>query len=150
MLTTLVNELAAVPGEVVLVLDDYHLIETPAVHESVVFLLEHLPAGLRLAMACRADPPLPLARLRARGELAELRADQLRFTRQEAAALLRETAGPDLPDDAVAALEARTEGWAAGLQLAALSLRGREDAAAFVASFSGDHRYVLDFLAERC
>ena len=148
VLTTLVNELAAVPGEVVLVLDDYHLIETPAVHESVVFLLEHLPAGLRLAMACRADPPLPLARLRARGELAELRADQLRFTRQEAAALLRETAGPDLPDDAVAALEARTEGWAAGLQLAALSLRGREDAAAFVASFSGDHRYVLDFLAE--
>jgi LuxR family transcriptional regulator, maltose regulon positive regulatory protein len=148
VVTALVNELAAAPGEVVLVLDDYHLIEARAVHESVVFLLEHLPAGLRLAVACRADPPLPLARLRARGELAELRAGELRFTRQEAAALLRETAGPGLPDDAVAALEARTEGWAAGLQLAALSLRGQEDTASFVAAFSGSHRYVLDYLAE--
>jgi ATP/maltotriose-dependent transcriptional regulator MalT len=144
----LVNDLAAVPGAVVLILDDYHLVEAPAVHESVVFLLEHLPTGLRLALACRADPPLPLARLRARGELAELRADQLRFTRQEAADLLREAVGPGLPEDAVAALAARTEGWAAGLQLAGLSLRGHADPAGFVASFSGSHRYVLDYLAE--
>ena len=148
VVTALVNELAAVPDVVVLVLDDYHLVEAPAVHESVVFLLEHLPAGLRLAVACRADPPLPLARLRAGGSLAELRADQLRFTRDEAAALLREAAGAAWPEDAVAALAARTEGWAAGLQLAGLSLRGHADPAGFVAGFSGSHRYVLDYLAE--
>jgi ATP/maltotriose-dependent transcriptional regulator MalT len=148
VVTALVNELDAAPGELVLVLDDYHLIEAPAVHESVVFLLEHLPAGLRLAVACRADPPLPLARLRAGGELAELRGDQLRFTRDEAAALLGEAAGPGLAEDVVAALEARTEGWAAGLQLAGLSLRGHADPAGFVAGFSGSHRYVLDYLTE--
>ena len=147
VVTALVNDLAAA-GEVVLVLDDYHLIEVPAIHESVVFLLEHLPAGLRLAIACRADPPLPLARLRGRGQLAELRAGELRFIRAEAAALLREAAGADLPDEAVAALEARTEGWAAGLQLAGLSLRGHADPALFVATFSGSHRYVLDYLTE--
>jgi ATP/maltotriose-dependent transcriptional regulator MalT len=146
--TALVNELAAAQGNLVLVLDDYHLIESSAVHESVVFLLEHLPAGLRLAVACRADPPLPLPRLRARGELAELRAAELRFTQEEAAELLREAAGAAVSADVVAALEARTEGWAAGLQLAALSLRGQEDAASFVAGFSGSHRYVLDYLAE--
>jgi LuxR family transcriptional regulator, maltose regulon positive regulatory protein len=146
--TVLVNELASAPGEVVLVLDDYHLIETPAVHQSIVFLLEHLPAGLRLAVACRADPPLPLARLRALGELTELRADPLRFSEQETAALMREAVGTVLPEDAVAALAARTEGWAAGLQLAGLSLRGHPDPAGFVASFSGSHRYILDFLAE--
>src|SRR5262252_5061906 len=127
VVTTLVNELAAVPGELVLVLDDYHLIDSQAVHRSVVFLLEHLPAGLRLALACRADPPLPLARLRARGQLTEVRADELRFTLEEATALLREAVGPGLPADAVAALEARAEGWVAGLQLAALSLRGQAD-----------------------
>src|SRR6516162_8805566 len=137
VVTALVNELAAAPGELVLVLDDYHLIEAPAVHESVMFLLEHLPAGRRLAVACRADPPLPLARLRAGGKLAELRAGELRFTRAEAAALLREAAGAALPEDAVAALAARTEGWAAGLQLAGLSLRGRQDVIGFVAAFSG-------------
>jgi len=147
-MTTLVNELAAVPGELVLVLDDYHLIDSRAVHESVVFLLEHLPAGLRLALACRADPPLPLARLRARGQLTEVRADELRFTLEEATALLREAVGPGLPADAVAALEARSEGWVAGLQLAALSLRGQADVAGFVEAFSGSHRYVLDYLAE--
>jgi LuxR family maltose regulon positive regulatory protein len=144
----LVNELAAASDVVVLVLDDYHLIESPAVHESVMFLLEHLPTGLRLAITCRADPPLPLARLRAGGELAELRAGELRFTQEEAAALLREAAGTGLPEDAVAPLAARTEGWAAGLQLAGLSLRGQQDVASFVAAFTGSHRYVLDYLAE--
>jgi LuxR family transcriptional regulator, maltose regulon positive regulatory protein len=148
VVTMLVNELAATQEEVALVLDDYHLIESRAVHESLGLLLEHLPAGLRLALACRADPPLPLARLRVGGELAEVRAAELRFTEEEAAALLRQVVGHDLTEGAVAALVARTEGWAAGLQLAALSLRGREDVAAFVAGFSGDHRYVLDFLAE--
>jgi LuxR family transcriptional regulator, maltose regulon positive regulatory protein len=148
VVTTLVNELAAAPDELVLVLDDYHVIDAQAVHQSLVFLIEHLPAELRLVVASRADPPLPLARLRARSQLAELHADGLRFTLQEAAALLREEVGPGLPDDAIAALEARAEGWAAGLQLAALSLRGRDDADAFVKAFSGSHRYVLDYLAE--
>jgi LuxR family maltose regulon positive regulatory protein len=119
--TALINELAAPPGEdeVVLVLDDYHLIDAQPVHASLAFLLEHLPPGLHLVLASRADPPLPLARLRAGGQLAELRTGDLRFTADEAAALLRESAGADLPAAAVAALAARTEGWAAGLQLAA-------------------------------
>jgi LuxR family maltose regulon positive regulatory protein len=145
----LINELAAQPGdgEVVLVLDDYHLIDSGPVHESVAFLLENLPPGLHLVVSSRADPPLPLARLRARGQLTELRAAELQFTPEEAAALLSE-AGPALPGPAVAALTARTEGWAAGLQLAALSLRRQADPAGFVAAFSGSHRYVLDYLAD--
>ena len=126
-MTALINELAAQPGEdeMVLVLDDYHLIDAQQVHASLAFLLEHLPPGLHLVLASRSDPPLPLARLRAGGQLAELRAGDLRFTAEEAAALLRESAGADLPAAAVAALVARTEGWVAGLQLAALSLRGQ-------------------------
>jgi LuxR family transcriptional regulator, maltose regulon positive regulatory protein len=148
LVTALINELAAEPGETLLVLDDYHLIDSQPVHASLTFLLEHLPPELRLVLTSRADPPLPLARLRARGQLAELRAADLRFTQEEAAALLRQAVGPDLPDAAVAALAARTEGWAAGLQLAALSLRGQTDVVGFVASFSGSHRYVLDYLAD--
>ena len=150
LVTALINELAAQrgDGEVLLVLDDYHLIDAQPVHGSLGFLLEHLPPGLHLVLASRADPPLPLARLRAGGQLAELRAADLRFTAAEAAALLRESAGADLPAAAVAALAARTEGWVAGLQLAALSLRGQADPAGFVAAFSGSHRYVLDYLAE--
>ncbi len=148
LVTALINDLAAEPGggEVLLVLDDYHLIDAQPVHESLMFLLEHLPLALHLVLASRADPPLRLARLRARGQLAELRTGDLRFTAEEAAALLRESAGTGLPGAAVAALAARTEGWAAGLQLAALSLRGRPDIAAFVAAFSGSHRYILDYL----
>jgi LuxR family maltose regulon positive regulatory protein len=144
----LINELAADPGEdeVLLVLDDYHLIDSQPVHGSLLFLLEHLPPGLRMVLASRSDPPLPLARLRVGGQLAELRAAELRFTADEAAALLREAIGADLPGTAVAALTARTEGWAAGLQLAGLSLRGQADTAGFVAAFSGSHRYVLDYL----
>ena len=150
LVTALINELAAQPGrdEVLLVLDDYHLVDAGPVHESVAFLLENLPPGLLLAVSGRTDPPLPLARLRARGQLAELRAAELRFTTEEAAALLGAAAGPVLPDTAVVALTARTEGWAAGLQLAALSLRGRTDTAGFVAAFSGSHRFVLDYLAD--
>ena len=150
LVTALVNELAADPGadEVLLVLDDYHLVDPGPVHESVAFLLENLPPGLAVVMSGRADPPLPLARLRARGQLAELRAADLRFTPGETAALLGEAAGPGLPGTAVAALVARTEGWAAGLQLAGLSLRGQADPAGFVAAFSGSHRFVLDYLAD--
>jgi LuxR family maltose regulon positive regulatory protein len=150
LVTALINELAAGPGpdEVLLVLDDYHLVDAGPVHESVAFLLDNLPAGLRVVVSGRADPPLPLARLRARGQLAELRADDLRFTGKEAAALLGETAGPGLPGTAVAALVARTEGWAAGLQLAGLSLRGHADPAGFAAAFRGSHRFVLDYLAD--
>jgi ATP/maltotriose-dependent transcriptional regulator MalT len=150
LVTALINDLAARPGEdeLLLVLDDYHLIDAPPVHASLTFLLEHLPSGLRLVLASRSDPPLPLARLRAAGQLAELRTDDLRFTAAEAAALLREAIDADLPRAAVAALEARTEGWAAGLQLAGLSLRGQPDPAGFVAAFSGSHRYVLDYLGQ--
>ncbi len=150
LVTAVINELAAQPrrDEVLLVLDDYHLVDAGPVHESVAFLLENLPPGLLLVVSGRADPPLPLARLRARGQLAELRAAELRFSTEEAAALLGAAAGPVLPDTAVVALTARTEGWAAGLQLAALSLRGRTDAAGFVAAFSGSHRFVLDYLAD--
>ena len=153
LVTALLNELA-VPSderELLLVLDDYHLISSQPVHASLGFLLEHRPPGLHVVLASRADPPLALARLRARGQLAELRAGELRFTADEAAALLLQVAagpGMALPDAAVAALAARTEGWAAGLQLAGLSLRGQADVAGFVAAFTGSHRYVLDYLAE--
>ena len=148
-MTALINELAAGPdaGEVLLVLDDYHVIGSRPVHESLAFLLEHRPPGICVVLASRSDPPLPLARLRGSGQLIEVRAADLRFTSGEAAALLQHVAAA-LPDAAVAALAARTEGWAAGLQLAALSLRGQDDVAGFVAAFTGSHRYVLDFLAE--
>jgi LuxR family transcriptional regulator, maltose regulon positive regulatory protein len=148
VVTALINEIAAQPadGETLLFLDDYNLIGSQRVHESLAFLIDHLPPGMRLMMASRADPPLGLARLRAGAQLAELRAADLRFTPEEAAALLRLAAGEDLPDTAIAALTARTEGWAAGLQLAGLSLRGRPDIPGFVAGFGGSHRYVLDYL----
>jgi len=150
LVTALVNELIADPrpDEVLLVLDDYHLVDSGPVHESVAVLLENLPPGLRVVVSSRADPPLPLARLRARGQLAELRAADLRFTPEEATALLGETAGPGLPAAAAQALAARTEGWAAGLQLAGLSLRGHADPAGFAEAFSGSHRFVLDYLAD--
>jgi LuxR family transcriptional regulator, maltose regulon positive regulatory protein len=141
--TAVINQLGRPgQGEIALVLDDYHLIQAQAVHKSLSFLLEHLPASLRLVVASRADPPLPLARLRARSQLTELRAEDLRFTLEETAAFLREAAGVDLPVALVVALQDRTEGWAAGVQLAALSLQGHADPAGFVEEFSGSHRYV--------
>jgi LuxR family transcriptional regulator, maltose regulon positive regulatory protein len=153
LVTALINELAAQPDadERLLVLDDYHVVHSPPVHASLGFLLEHRPPGLGVVLASRADPPLLLARLRARGQLAEIRAADLRFTGEEAAALLARVAaapGSQLPEAAVAALAERTEGWAAGLQLAGLSLRAQPDVAGFVAAFTGSHRHVLDFLAE--
>jgi LuxR family transcriptional regulator, maltose regulon positive regulatory protein len=146
LVTALINELAG-EEEVLLVLDDYHVIGSAQVHQSLAFLVEHRPAGIGVVLASRSDPPLGLARLRARGQLTEVREAELRFTPAEAAELLQHAASA-LPDASVAALAARTEGWAAGLQLAALSLRGQDDAAAFVAAFTGSHRYVLDYLAE--
>ncbi len=150
LVTALVNELAAQPGtaRLLLILDDYQVIRSQPVHESVSFLLENRPPQLQVVLASRSDPPLPLARLRARGQLAELRAAELRFTPGEAAELLQRAAAVALRDTDVAALAARTEGWAAGLQLAALSLRGHADVAGFVAAFTGSNRYVLDYLAE--
>ncbi len=150
LVTALVNELAEQPGadEALLVLDDYHVIGSRPVHESLGFLIEHRPSVLHLVLASRSGPPLALARLRASGQLTELRAAELRFTAGEAAAMLRDAARADVPDAAVAALAERTEGWAAGLQLAGLSLRGQPDVAGFVAAFAGTHRYVLDYLAE--
>ncbi|HZG65949.1 MAG TPA: AAA family ATPase, partial [Herpetosiphonaceae bacterium] len=148
LLRPLLNDIAILPRELVVVLDDYHLIDSPSVHQVLQFMLDHLPPTLHLVIATRVDPPLPLARLRARGQLTEVRGADLRFTVGEAAEFLRRVMGLDLTEADIAALEARTEGWIAGLQLAACSLQGRDDSAAFVAAFSGSHRYVLDYLVE--
>jgi LuxR family maltose regulon positive regulatory protein len=145
VVTVLVNDLAALPGPGLLVLDDYHLVRTPEVHAAVAFLLEHLPPGLHLVIASREDPPLPLPRLRARRQLTEVRAADLGFSVEEAAALLASGMGLRLEEAQVAALVDRTEGWAAGLQLAGLALRDRPDPA-FVAAFAGGHRLVADYL----
>ena len=147
-LVTLLNDLDALPNDVVLVLDDYHVIDARDVQDGMAFLLEHLPPQIHLVIASRADPALPLARLRGRGELVEIRAADLRFTPGEAAAYLNEVMGLVLTARDVAALEGRTEGWIAALQLAALSMQGREDTAAFIAGFAGDDRYIVDYLAE--
>jgi LuxR family maltose regulon positive regulatory protein len=146
VLSTLLNDLAAISNDVVLVLDDYHVIDSHDVQEGMVFLLEHLPPRVRLVIASRADPALPLARLRARGELVEIRAADLRFTPDEAAGYLNGMMGLDLTAPDVAALESRTEGWIAALQLAALSMQGRDDVAGFIAGFSGDDRHIVDYL----
>ncbi|MFN8535443.1 MAG: LuxR C-terminal-related transcriptional regulator [Dehalococcoidia bacterium] len=148
ILATLLNELSASPNEIVLVLDDYHLVDAHEIHEGMTFLIDHLPPRLHLVIASRTDPPLPLARLRVRGELAEIRAADLRFTPNEATAYLNEVMGLDLTAANVEALEVRTEGWIAALQLAALSVQGRDDAEDFIAGFSGDDRYVVDYLVE--
>lgn len=144
----LLNELSVLPDDLTIVLDDYHLCDGPDVQRGMRLLLEHLPPQVHLVVLSRADPGLPLARLRARGELVEIRASELRFTTQESAVYLNEVNDLHLDDHAVAALDNRTEGWAAAIQLAALSLRGRNDPAAFIADFSGDDRFVLDYLAD--
>jgi LuxR family transcriptional regulator, maltose regulon positive regulatory protein len=148
VLTVLLNDLGAIAGGIVLVLDDYHVIDAHEVQDEMAFLLDHLPPQLHVVIAGRADPAFPLARLRARGELAEIRAAELRFTPDEAAAYLNEVMGLRLTAQDVAALEGRTEGWIAALQLAALSMQGRDDAAGFIAGFAGDDRYVIDYLVE--
>ena len=147
-LTALLNELSVLPGDLTVVLDDYHLADGPDVSSGMTVLLDQLPVQVHVVIATRADPALPLARLRARGELLEIRAADLRFSGDEATAYLNDVAGLALTADNVAALEARTEGWAAALQLAALSLRGRDDASQFIRGFAGDDRYVVDYLVE--
>ena len=136
------------PDDLDLVLDDYHLAEGPEIQPGLAFLLERLPPQLRLVISTRADPALPLARLRARGELTEVRAADLRFTLDETTAFLADATGLDLAPADVAALAARTEGWIASLQLAALSLRDQDDPSGFIAGFAGDDRYVVDYLVE--
>jgi ATP/maltotriose-dependent transcriptional regulator MalT len=147
LLTAFINELIALSQECILVLDDYHVIQARAVHEAVVFLLDHLPPRLHVVVSTRADPPLPLPRLRARGSLCELRAADLRFTADEAAAFLIEAMGVSVSRTDIAALADRTEGWIAGLQLAALSMRDQADMSKFLAA-GGTHRYIVDYLAE--
>ncbi len=148
LLTTLVNEIAAYPEHFVMVLDDFHLVDSQAVDESLTFLLEHLPPQMHLVMTTREDPSLPLARLRARGQLNEIRAADLRFTLSEATDFLNSFLGIALSDESIATLDERAEGWIAGLQLAALSLQGNKDPEAFIESFSGSHHFVLDYLVE--
>jgi LuxR family maltose regulon positive regulatory protein len=148
LLATLLNELSGVPNDIVVVLDDYHVVDAPDVQDGMAFLLEHLPPRIHLVIATRADPALPLARLRARGELVEIRAADLRFSPDEAAAYLNGVMGLALTARDVAALEGRTEGWIAALQLAALSMQGRDDVAGFIAGFAGDDRYIVDYLVE--
>lgn len=148
LLTSLLNEVDAATRPIVLVLDDYHLIETNSIHDGITFMLDHLPGLLRLVITGRSDPPLPLARMRARGELVEIRAGELRFTREETEGLLNGTMGLGLSAREITALHGRTEGWAAGLQLAALSIQGRTNAAAFIEAFAGDDRYIADYLVE--
>ncbi len=148
VLTTLINEINAIEDDFALILDDFHVIDAQPIHDGITFLIDHLPPQMHLLIASRSDPPLPLARLRGRGELTELRAADLRFTPDEAAAFLKEVMGLDLSSGDVAALETRTEGWIAGLQLAALSMRGREDVPGFIRAFAGDDRYIVDYLVE--
>ncbi|HZG68865.1 MAG TPA: BTAD domain-containing putative transcriptional regulator, partial [Herpetosiphonaceae bacterium] len=150
LIPLVINELAALPDPTILVLDDYHVVDAPAVHQALTFLIDHLPPQLHLILATRSDPPLPLARLRARRQLTELRAQDLRFAPEEAEQFLREVMGLALSAADVAALETRTEGWIAGLQLAALFLqdRPREQIAHFIDAFTGSHRFVVDYLVD--
>jgi len=148
ILTSLINELASIPNEIIFVLDDYHLIETQSVHDALTFLLENLPPSLHLVIATREDPLLPLSRLRVRGQLTEIRAVDLRFSSAEAAEFLNQVMGLELSPVDITALERRTEGWIAGLQLAAISMQGRTDVSTFVKSFTGSHKLVLDYLIE--
>ena len=148
VLTSLINDLDSSGEEIVLVLDDYQLINSRAVHDAVDFLLEHCPNTFHLLIATRSDPPLPLARLRARGQVVELRAADLRFTTPEAVKFMNDIMGLHLDAEKVAVLEERTEGWIAGLQMAALSMRGREDVDGFIRAFAGTNRFIMDFMLE--
>lgn len=148
LLTTLLNEIITIPDNFVLVLDDYHLIDSKSVDNALIFLLEHLPPQMHLVISTREDPQLPLARLRARDQLTELRAADLRFTPSETAGFLNEGMGLMLSEEDIIALESRTEGWIAGLQLAGISMQGHEDISSFIQSFTGSHHFVLDYLVE--
>jgi LuxR family maltose regulon positive regulatory protein len=148
IVTAWINEVAAFPEKTVLILDDYHAVDSKPVDDALGFLVEHLPPQMHLVIATREDPDLPLARLRARDQLTEVRAADLRFTAEETAGFLNREMGLNLSPEDIAALETRTEGWIAGLQLAAISMRGSGDTAGFIRSFTGSHRFVLDYLVE--
>jgi LuxR family maltose regulon positive regulatory protein len=148
ILTSLLNEITTLPNNFILVLDDYHVIDSKSVDHALAFLLEHQPPQMHLVITTRQDPDLPLARLRTRGQLTELRAADLRFTISEAAEFLNQVMGLKLSPENIAALESRTEGWIAGLQLAALSMQGYQDTAGFIQSFTGSHHFVMDYLVE--
>ncbi len=148
ILTALLNEITTLPDHFVLVLDDYHVIDAKAVDQAITYLVEHLPPQMHLVIATREDPQLPLARLRVRSHMTELRAADLRFTASEASAFLSQVMGLSLSTEDIAALEDHTEGWIAGLQLAALSMQGQEDVSGFIQAFAGDHRYIVDYLVE--
>ena len=148
LLTTLLNELSSTEDDFILVLDDYHTIDSKDVDELLTFLVEHMPPSMHLVITTREDPQLPLARLRAKNQLTEIRTAELRFTESEAADFLNQVMGLNLSTENIAALETRTEGWVAGLQLAALSMQGKADVTEFIRSFSGANQFVLDYLLE--
>jgi len=148
LMTTLLNEIAAIPDQFIFAIDDYHVIQTPAIHQQLSFIVDHQPSQMHLVVLTREDPPLPLARLRARRQVNEIRQNGLRFTSQEAAEFLGKVMGLQISPQDVAALEHRTEGWITGLQLAALSMQRQDDMAGFVREFTGSNRYVLDYLIE--
>jgi len=148
VLTTLINDITAFPDEFAVVLDDYHLIELQFIHEALTFLITHLPVNMHLVVTTRIDPPLPLTRLRARDHLTEIRANDLRFTVDETESFLTREVGARLTTEEVAVLETRTEGWIAGLQIAALSMQGHDDISGFIRAFSGSHRHILGYLAD--
>lgn len=148
LLISLINDLSGFPRDFVLVLDDVHVLTIQEVHTALAYLIEHLPANMHLVLLSRADPPLLLVRLRARGQLSEIRAEHLRFSVDESAQFLNQVMGLTLTSEQVATLEVRTEGWITGLQLAALSMQGREDVQSFVSAFTGSHHYIVDYLVE--
>ena len=148
VLSSLINDVADVSQDLILILDDYHLVQAEPIHRAAGFLIEHVPPQMHLVVSGRTDPSLPLARLRARGQLTELRAADLRFTFEETTTFLNGVLGLSLSERDVSALQVRTEGWAAGLQLAALSVQEREDAGAFISTFAGSNRHVLDYLTD--
>src|SRR5688572_9291095 len=148
ILIALLNEITTVPNPFLLVLDDYHVIDSRAVDDALTFLVEHLPPQMHLVITTREDPALPIPRLRARRQLTEIRVADLRFTPSEAAEFLNRVMELNLSAEDIAALEARTEGWIAGLQLAALSMQGHEDVSGFIQAFAGDNRYIVDYLME--
>ncbi|MBI3175270.1 MAG: helix-turn-helix transcriptional regulator [Chloroflexi bacterium] len=148
VLTALLNEIATIPNDFILVLDDYHLVDTKSIDEALTFLIDHLPPQMHLVITTREDPSLPIPRLRARNQLTELRAADLRFITSEAAEFFDQVMGLNPSTEDIATLESRTEGWIAGLQLAALSLKGQEDVHGFIQAFAGDHRYIVDYLIE--
>jgi len=148
VLTTLINDITAFPDDFAFVLDDYHVIDFQPIHEALIYLIAHSPANMHLVMTTRIDPPLPLARLRARDKLTEIRANDLRFTADEVSDFLTTAIGLELQSEEIAALEERTEGWIAGLQIAALSMQGHKDISGFIRAFSGSHRHILGYLAD--